>query len=160
MTRHASLSRQAGMTLVEVMIVVFIVGLVAGVAVMTIPERESPREKAVRELGQAVRDIQDQAILTGDTLALRATDGAVTLLRWDGYEWQATRRNVLELPDGVSVQLVRPDESRAPEDHGGRMLVFDPLGVTEPANLIVSYGAFQKTLLINPGGEVSLGRTG
>ena len=44
------------MTLVEVMLVVFIVGLVAGVAVMTLPDRPAPHERALRDLGQAVRE--------------------------------------------------------------------------------------------------------
>ena len=36
------------MTLVEVLMVVFIAGLVAGFAVLTMPERESPADRAVR----------------------------------------------------------------------------------------------------------------
>ena len=157
MMRGDPISRQAGMTLVEVMLVVFIVGLVAGVAVMTLPDRATPREKAVAGLERSIREIRDMSVLTGDTMALRSTDGSISLMRWDGYDWQETGRSVARLPDGVQVRLARPgdrDRSERPQD--SRMLVFDPLGVSEPASLVVTYRGFERTLSILPDGEVRL----
>lgn len=159
MTPAARPSKQAGMTLVEVMLVVFIVGLVAGVAVMTLPDRPDPQERAVRDLGQAVRDIQDMAVLTGDALAISAEGGKVSLVRWDGFDWQPAGRDLANLPPGVSVRLARPAETKSHEDEkGARLLVFDPLGASEPADIIVSAGAFERTLHVTPDGEVRDGR--
>lgn len=154
MPTRSSFSSQSGMTLVEVMLVVFIVGLVAGVAVMTLPDRPDPREKAVKELGRAVRDIQDMSVLTGDTYALRAADGAISLMRWDGFEWQQTGRTLADLPDGVDVRLQRPNETERDSGNASRMLVFDALGASEPAEIVVSYAGFRQTLSIQPDGEV------
>lgn len=155
MTRRATLSRQAGMTLVEVMLVVFIVGLVAGVVVMTLPARQDPHEKAADDLGRAIRDIQDMSILTGETFALLASEDTVSLQKWDGFEWQPAGRKLTSLPEGVDIQLLHPDKRPGQDGKRGRMLVFDPLGVTEPANVVISYGMFQQTLRIEPDGEVS-----
>ena len=160
MTPAARPSKQAGMTLVEVMLVVFIVGLVAGVAVMTLPDRPDPQERAVRDLGQAVREVQDMAVLTGDALAISAVDGKVSLVRWDGFDWQPAGRDLASLPQGVSVRLVRPGETGRDNERGERLLVFDPLGVSEPADIIVSAGAFERTLHITPDGEVRDGQSG
>lgn len=160
MKRPARPSKQAGMTLVEVMLVVFIVGLVAGVAVMTLPDRPGPHERAMRDLGQAVREVQDMAVLTGDALAISAVDGKVSLVRWDGYDWQPAGRDLTSLPPGVSVRLARPGEDRRVNEKSERLLVFDPLGVSEPADIIVSAGAFERTLHITPDGEVRDGRSG
>ena len=157
MPARPSVSGQSGMTLVEVMLVVFIVGLVAGIAVMTLPDRPDPREKAVKDLGSAVRDIQDMSILTGDTYALRAADGAISLMRWDGFDWQETGRSLAELPDGVDVTLQRPDERSRQDRNTSRMLVFDPLGASEPADIVISYAGFSQTLSIQPDGEVVRG---
>ena len=156
MTPARSLSRQAGMTLVEVMLVIFIVGLVAGVAVTTLPERESREEAAVRELGETLRGIQDQAILTGDVLALRAAKGEITLMRWDGFEWQSVDKRLIDLPQAVDVELSRSGERRPPARRRDEatMLVFDPLGVTEPVDITLTAGRFARTLRITEDGEV------
>lgn len=143
------------MTLVEVMLVVFIIGLVAGVAVMTLPERPDPRERALKDLGTAIRDIQDMSILTGDTLAIRAVDGAVELVRWNGVEWQRTERELSQLPQGAFVDLRKPGERKQEDRKGARMLVFDPLGTLEPTNVVLRYGAFEQTLQISSEGEVA-----
>lgn len=156
MKTPACLPRQSGMTLVEVLLVVFIVGLVAGIAVMTLPERTTPREKAVADLERSLRDIRDMSVLTGDTMALRSADGAISLMRWDGYEWKETGRSLANLPDGVQVRLAAADDRRRPDPQESRMLVFDPLGVSEPASLIVTYRGFERTLSIGADGEVTL----
>ena len=143
------------MTLVEVMLVVFIIGLVAGVAIMTLPERPDPRERAMKDLGTAIRDIQDMSILTGDTLAIRAVDGAVELVRWNGFEWQRTGRELSQLPQGAFVDLRKPGERKQEDRKGVRMLVFDPLGTLEPTNVVLRYGAFEQTLQISSEGEVA-----
>ncbi|WP_300381591.1 prepilin-type N-terminal cleavage/methylation domain-containing protein [Henriciella sp.] len=157
---HRSFSPQSGMTLVEVLLVIFIMGLVAGVAVTTLPERESPQEEAVRELGQSIRTIQDQSVLTGDVLALRTEKGRVSLLRWDGYEWQPAERAFIDLPQAVNVRLSRADERRTRNEDEARMLVFDPLGVIEPIDVTISAGKFERTLRITQDGEVVHDATG
>ena len=51
---HAHLTRRdAGMTLVEVMMVIFIIGLATTVAVMTLPPRERPEARVLREVEAA-----------------------------------------------------------------------------------------------------------
>lgn len=157
---HHSSSSQSGMTLMEVLLVIFIMGLVSGVAVATLPERKSPQQKAVRDLGQSIRAIQDQSILTGDVLALRAAKGQVSLLRWDGYEWQPAEREFIDLPQAVDVRLSRADERRTRNEDEPRMLVFDPLGVIEPVDVTISAGSFERTLRITQDGEVVHDATG
>ena len=50
------------MTLVEVLMVVFIVGLTAGIVTLTIPQRPTQEQASAQAFATVLRDAQDQAI--------------------------------------------------------------------------------------------------
>lgn len=154
-TECTSRRHDAGMTLVEVLLVVFIMGLIAGVAVMTLPSRDTPQEKALQTVRTAIEDVRDRAVLTGEVLGLRLGPGGFELVSWTGEEWLPTRvQPVMRLPQAVRISFAPLEGKRGLEKDRPMALVFNPLGVNEPIRLEISMGPETDLLEITPEGEV------
>jgi type II secretion system protein H len=145
--------REAGLTLVEVLMVVFIIGLVTGVAVMTLPERQDPYKKALADVQDTIDAIRDRSIMTGEVLGLSIDDNRIAVVSWTGTEWQPTGRAAFNLPAHAELEIVR---ERA--DTGGAdvpsVIIFNPLGVTEPVRLDLHAGPMTFALRLNENGEL------
>ncbi|WP_290750606.1 GspH/FimT family pseudopilin [Henriciella sp.] len=148
------LRRDAGLTLVEILVVIFVMGLVSAVAVMTLPARETPYERAVREVQSALRDAQDRAVLTGEVIGVQPTEHGLDLLSWTGEEWLPLRADRLSLPDGVRLEVVGAEDDRRDHDEIPQRIVFNPLGATQPVHLAVTWRTYAQRLTLMPDGEV------
>ncbi len=123
--------RQAsrGFTLLEVLVVVFVVAVMAGLAVMQLGSRDRDRElqtEAMR-LTQVLELARQEAVLSVDELALELsrdrdvhTYGFIRFDpasgRWEpltGSPWQAHR-----IAEGIGLELQVEDRSRGPEVFG------------------------------------------
>ena len=145
---------EAGLTLVEVMMVVFIIGLAASVAIMTLPPRESAAERGVREIRQALQDAHDRSVLTGEVIGLHPVEGGLKLVSWTGTEWLPAPRGDIRLPDDVRVELLAPEDRRGPRQDAPEQIVFNPLGPAEPVLLDVSWRTVSYRLTLLPDGDV------
>jgi general secretion pathway protein H len=104
-------SYQQGFTLIEIMIVVMIIGLSAGMATLAFaPDDTSELEEAVGKFMLQAEFIAEQTVLTGDVVGLfvapRANrDGDTWCYRWRRFrnrEWQP-------VSDFLTDQCLRPD---------------------------------------------------
>lgn len=158
--RHLPAPRDAGMTLVEVMLVIFIMGLVTSVAVMTLPPRETQQERAVRKVETVLRDAQDRSVLTGEIIGIQPTENGIELVSWTGEEWLAIQRARLDLPDGVRLEVLPPDGALQSREDTPQRIIFNPLGRAEPINVAVNRRSWSQRLTLTPDGEVIHDREG
>ena len=142
-----------GMTLVEVMLVVFIIGLVSTLVVLTMPERPTPERRAAQSLSALLYQAQDRAILTGQPIGLEVNETGYALSVWDGAEWT----NILSAknwPSGVEVEMVGMVETTRP-DHWPDILL-DPTG-TQDAALFRFRGRYEVLEMgLMEGGDVQI----
>ncbi len=121
-------SSERGMTIVEVLMVVFIIGLAAGIVTMTIPQRPTTEQATAQAFGRLITEAQDQAILSGQPIGLFVTDKAYGLVQWRRGQWRAYTRPA-SLPR--QIEITEEDaQQTAPE--GWPDLVFDPTGIVQP----------------------------
>ena len=146
------LQSQRGMTLVEVMMVVFIVGLSAGLVVLTLPQRDPASLTEARAFAQTLQTTQDAAILSGQPTAIQITETGYTLLSWRGDAWQL-RRGGKTLKQGVNL-TIRSDLPEQPDDWP--QLIFDPTGVNAATEFRFSGGGERFDLIVSEGGEVQI----
>ncbi|MEM5517711.1 prepilin-type N-terminal cleavage/methylation domain-containing protein [Henriciella sp. AS95] len=152
--KHAPAYRcETGFTLVEVLLVVFIMSLITGVAVLTLPEREDPYEKTLAEVQQTISAIRDRSILTGEVLGVSIHDDRVSIVSWTGTEWQPTGRAGFDLPPNAELEIVRERGARRSSD-GPSVIVFNPLGVTEPVRLDLRAGPLTFALKLTEDGDL------
>lgn len=143
------------MTLVEVLMVVFIAGLVAGFAVLTMPERESQADRAVRTLTETITQLNDRALLTGEVLAVRQNGNGLEVLQWTGYDWQPAGIGGIGVPEGGRIEILNETrktlESARPDNP---VLVLNPLGSGAAARFQLIGTNETRTLLMTPDGKV------
>ena len=124
-----------GFTLVEVLMVVFIIGLASGFVIMNLPERASPLEEAADFVRQDVETLQDRAILTGIPHAIEISQSDYKGVVLESGEWRAVNFSDRELTRDVTVTTRRA--SNDDEDKATRF-VFDPSGAPTHGVIVLS----------------------
>ncbi len=143
---------QKGMTLVEVMTVLFIIGLTAGIVTLTLPQRPTEEQASAQAFATVLRNAQDQAIFAGQPLGLQLTDRGYTLVQWRQDGWRPQGRPEL-LPRAMEISV--ETEERASPDSWPE-LVFDPTGIVQPAEFQLRARGVRIDISLLETGEVVL----
>lgn len=154
---HAG-SGEAGFSLVEMLAVVFIVGLMAGTAVMMWPSSRAPARDEAERFAMLMQRAQQHAVIAGAPVGVLVTGDGVEVLQRFRQEWRAlplgrAGGGSWEWPDSVGAVLVDPQPSVGESD-GRRLrnrddvertdvqsrpqLVCDPTGGMTPFVLVFS----------------------
>ena len=113
--------------------VIFIVGLSAGVVVMSFPDRVSDLDAEADRLEQTVEILSKRAVLTETIHSLEVEAKSYGAAYWQDGSWIALPRWQRELPIELSLNLRRPDAREAPE-----RIIFHPTGVPFEAELVLT----------------------
>ena len=143
---------ERGATIVEVLMVVFIIGLTAGIVTLSIPQRPTAEQASAQAFATVLRQAQDQAILSGQPVGLRLSDSGYALVQWRQERWlPAGRAEVFPRRMDITPILEAPE---MPE--GWPDLVFDPTGIVPPAEFQLRGRGVRIDIALNESGEVSL----
>ena len=151
-TGHPYRASERGMTIVEVLMVVFIIGLTAGIVTLTIPQRPTLEQAKAQAFAQVLRDAQDQAIMTGQPVGLRFSDTGYAMVQWQRERWMVRGRPE-QLPPRLDI-VPQADPTDHPD--GWPDFVFDPTGIIEPATFELRGRGARIDISLNALGEVTL----
>ncbi len=140
------------MTLVEVMTVLFIIGLTAGIVTMTLPQRPTQEQASAQAFAKVLREAQDQAIYSGQPVGLKLTDEGYGLLQWRREGWRPQGRPE-RLPRTASIAIV---SDVPPRPDGWPELIFDSTGIVQPAAFQLSARGVRIEISLIETGEVQL----
>ncbi|MBU5614271.1 pilus assembly FimT family protein [Geomonas azotofigens] len=154
---------QAGFTLLELMVVIFIIALAAAIVLPRLPEPESTRLKSsARNLASGLRFLNDQAIITKKVYRLHLHLGEnttrITELSPSGEELQPgdqfMGRRLIE--EGIDIEDVNlPTLGVVTE--GEVIVPFGPGGVADGVTIHLKGGEKHYTVTANPsGGKVTV----
>jgi general secretion pathway protein H len=139
--------RTHGFTLVELMVVITIVGLIAGLAVLALPDPEGGvRAEAVKFAARA-KAAQERAVMDNRPVAIMLGEGGYAFEWRSGGKWQA----VGERPF-VAAQWREGTEARL--EGAERRIVFDSTGFAERATLRLSRGSETAAVEVTNGGRI------
>lgn len=165
MRRLTSLESQAGMTLIEVLLVVFLIGLGASLAVMTLPAQTPADQARAEAIATEIKQTRLEAMLSGQALGIRLMPTHYETTRWLDEGWLL--RDVSEpFPTGVelikdvdpSARRGRSREEEIPVIEGWPDVVFDPTGVVSETRLRLLGRDIDYHILISENGEVELAK--
>ncbi|HEY5514210.1 MAG TPA: prepilin-type N-terminal cleavage/methylation domain-containing protein [Geomonas sp.] len=150
--------RQAGFTLIEMMVVIVIVAMAAALVIPRLPSPEGTRLKnSARNLASGIRFLNDQAIITKAVfrLKLNLTEGSTTIskLSATGDELppddQFMNRRLVE--EGIAIEDVTvPQLGKVSE--GEVELRFGPGGNPDCVTIHLKGGEQRFTIIAYPGG--------
>ena len=140
------------MTLVEVMTVLFIIGLTAGIVTLTMPERPTREQASAQAFAEVLRDAQTQAILVGQPVGLTLGDRTYRLVRWRGEQWRP-QGDPFQLPRSVDIALeaAAVERSEAWPD-----IVFGPTGIVQPSRFELRGPGVRIDINLIESGEVEI----
>jgi len=141
------------MTLIEVMMVVFIIGLATGLVVLTLPPNPTPEQSDARVFAQNLSTAQDQAILSGQPVGLFLHRDGYTLQSWRAGRWEPVNGGA-NLSRGTQLDF-RGGEREAPPE-GWPHYIFDPTGVSLGADFQVRGRSERIDIVVNTNGEVQV----
>lgn len=140
------------MTLVEVMTVLFIIGLTAGLVTLTLPNRPTAEQASAQAFARVLREAQDQAIMAGQPVGLKLNDQGYALVQWRRDFWRPQRGAVI-LPRGMDIDFQTEEQAR-PE--GWPEIVFDPTGIVQPVEFQLRARGVRIDITLVESGEVRL----
>lgn len=145
--------RDAGVTLVEMIIAVLIVSLASGLVLLAAPGPDRKLRGFVERFAAIVARGGEESIVTNKAVALVVDDTRFGFRIRHGEAWSDPMLNgplgYRAWPEGVRVDVVSPR-------NGDVVCVFDPLGAATPAELRLTKGARAWRVRIRPSGEVDV----
>lgn len=159
--RHTPFHAQSGMTLIEVLLVVFLIGLGASLAVMTLPARTPADQARAEAIATDIKQTRLEAMLSGQALGIRLTPTHYEVTRWLDEAW-LIREASDPFPQGVElIKDIDPSVRRARDEEipvieGWPDVIFDPTGVVSETRLRLLGRDSDYDIMISENGEVQL----
>ncbi len=97
--------KQAGFTLVEVMVVLLIVGLMAGTVVMNLPPKEDPLYAQGKLLATRMEMAAQSSLTTQTSIGVRFEEGGYEFVKYSGEVWESVAQYTYELEQKPNVVL-------------------------------------------------------
>lgn len=135
---------RAGLTLVELMIVLVIVGLAASAVVMTLPDSRPSLDREAEVFAARLVRAREEAILTNRTIEVSADS--------EGYDFRVRRPGRRDPLTAAPFEPVRWEEGATAQAEA--LFVFDPTGTAQPAELALSREDQRALVTVDPAGEV------
>jgi type II secretion system protein H len=154
-------SSEAGMSLVEIMVALFIVGLASGAVMLSLPSSPDRLGQVQLMLSDAISEARKAAQFSGQPYGFNVDDNGVTPLIFAKGGWiPVTTGMAFEFPEGVRVELLKTETRRGlernPEDEPlVAEIWFDPSGIATAIPLVLLWKGVTVEIGIDEYGEVS-----
>lgn len=141
--------RETGFTLVEVMVVVTLIGLVAGLAMLSVPDPRPSVTLEAERFGARLQRAQEEAILTNRAVEVALTPSGYAFRVRDAGGW----RPLTDAPFGEVVW--EPDTAVRREQRAGAV-AFDPAGGSSAGAFSLSRDGRSVRVEVDPAGNVRI----
>ncbi|MFZ3006361.1 MAG: GspH/FimT family pseudopilin [Phenylobacterium sp.] len=143
--------RDQGFTLVELMVTLFIIGLMSAAVVMTVPDQGPSPAGEAEILAARLKRAQEEAVLTNRAVDVAIDPAGYRFRVQDGGGWTPLTEKPFEpiaWSEGLKVAVVAAD--------GAQGVRFDPTGVAGAARITLSRAPRVAEVLVDDAGNVKL----
>lgn len=160
-------ARDAGFTLTEVLVVMFLIALASAAVVVSLPPPPPPALEDARRFAARVALAADEAVIAGRHMGLRANAGGYVFLTSRRGVWSpaadARRLGPARWSPDVEVRLTLVEEQASAIAAAGDgdappppAVVFDPIGSVTPFRLVVTGPETRWRVSVDPAGAIDL----
>ena len=151
--------KQAGFTLVEVLCVLALLGLTAGLVVLNLPKPAPPFRTEVQSVTTLLNLAARQSVIDGKSRGIDMTSGQLNILLYNG-EWVPDReqdftdiRDIQLVVEGQDIDLPNREKKKEKADLPP-LIYFDATGNVTPFTLSLSGREESFTLAPDPRGRI------
>lgn len=144
----SAIGREAGFTLVELMVVMAIVGLAVAGVTLALPNDHDRLRHEAEALAARLVAARDLAVIGNGEVRVRIAEAGYRFERRARSGWQPANGRALAprtLPAGVTL---------AADSGGAPTLAFDATGLAAPARLVLRRGEAQAEITVDAAGAV------
>lgn len=159
---------EAGLSLVEIMAALFIVGLTATFLYTSVPSGKTPIETARISLEQQLKAARKLSRTTGEAYGLRLEPNHSTLMVFRRGAWTEADHiydlSRVDLPENLRLERLsktaNESRSRLSEDEitDFPQIWFDPSGIAEAQPYSLKTGTGEYALMVEPSGEIDVSK--
>ncbi|ABI75938.1 general secretion pathway protein H [Hyphomonas neptunium ATCC 15444] len=144
---------EAGLSLVEIMVTLSIIGVATTLILLTIPARPLHKQEADR-LQEALEQTAGRSLVTGQPMGLIIEGQSYTPAIWQNGNWRPLQS--YQLPSGIRFEI-DGKAPMAPEEGETALpaVIFDPLGHTAPVSIELVRNNSRTSLTLLADGRVS-----
>jgi type II secretion system protein H len=158
--RDLPMTRDAGMSLIEVLVAVFIMGLAAGMVTMTMRAPADPLGEAAARLERDITSAMDRALVTGAPQGLKLTEQGYQHVTWRNRAWMPAAGGTVTFTRNVAFERSRTPPPRSGNGPGSPNetppeVILDTTGTAQADPLILERGNKTIELTIAPDGKVT-----
>ena len=136
-------TNQDGFTLVEVLSVLLIMGLMAGVVIFNLPEKKVPLHRQGEDMAAHIRHAHQAAMFEGQVLGVILREQGYDIVRYLDPVWLPLETYVFEMTPAPQIVLTQNSgkiDLAAAEKLKVPMIRFDTTGISTPFNLRLEDG--------------------
>lgn len=145
---------QAGVSLVEVLAAVFIVGLMSSLVVLTIPRGSPPERQFANALQNTIRESIDRSIIRGAPVAIDIDNNLISVRDWKRSDWNTDQNLKIRIDGKIVAQQIEPYDPY--RDASKPELICDPTGLVSPAIFSITGRTERWDVIVTESGDVLL----
>lgn len=155
-------AREAGFSLVELMVVIFLMGLISGVVALTLPPQMSAAEREAQRLAARLHLAMEDAVMTGDALGFGANARGYGFFRLRRGQWRQIEDDRMfgaqDWEPGVSAIIETRGFTLEPDgaEDLRPVIRFDPLGGATPFAIVLRQERSTLRIVGDAGGAVRI----
>lgn len=127
---------EAGFTLIEVLCVLVMIGLLSGVVVMNLPNKQSPVKIQAEALIKAINTLAQNGLVSGEVRGFGLSETHYAFYQYDGVVFNIIEQKHWD-ENVVPVLRIEGSAVKLPE-HLSPQILFEPTGINRPFELNLS----------------------
>lgn len=152
---HRRRDPEAGFSLVELMVVIFLIGLAATFIVLSAPPSKHRLESEAEAISHLLARAADEAMVSGLAHGALIDSNGVQVMRYNSGVWQPIPDAGISFSDDITLDELTVHSNAA---EGAPSLWFDPTGMSNRARIDLTDGRETTSILIAGNSEVSIQR--